>query len=64
MMVNVVYVGIIHVHVSRHLQEELAWATDRWLWVISNITLFKTVSYTTEELKTKGILSLKQYYKH
>ena len=28
------YVGI---RVSRHLKEELAWPTDKWLWVISNI---------------------------
>ena len=31
------------VHVSRPLKEELAWATDKWLQVISNIMLFKTV---------------------
>ena len=34
------YVGI---HVSRQLKEELAWATDKRLQVISNIMLFKTV---------------------
>ena len=31
------------VHVLRHLKEELAWATDKWFQVISNIMLFKTV---------------------
>ena len=30
-----VYVGVICV--SRHLKEELAWATVKWLQVISNI---------------------------
>ena len=52
------YVGI---HVSRHLKEELAWAIDKWLWIISNIMLFKTVIYTTKELKNKAVLNLKQY---
>ena len=27
----------------RHLKEELGWAIDKWLWVISNKILFKTV---------------------
>ena len=30
-------------HVVRNLKEELAWAIDKWLWVISNTVLFKTV---------------------
>ena len=33
----------MNIHISRHLQEELAWAIDRWLQVISKIMLFKTV---------------------
>ena len=34
----------MHGHnVLRSLKEELAWATDKWLQVISNIILFKTV---------------------
>ena len=37
---GVVCVGV---HVSRCLKEELAWATDKQLRVISNIMLFKTV---------------------
>ena len=32
---RLVYVGVIGV--SRHLKEELAWATVKWLQVISNI---------------------------
>ena len=40
MKVGVACVGI---HVSRRLKEELASATDKWLQVISNIMLFKTV---------------------
>ena len=47
----------MNVHVSRHLKEELAWAIDKWLRVISNTMLFKTVSYTTKNLKNKAILS-------
>ena len=31
------------VQVLRHLKVELAWAVDKWLQVISNIMLFKTV---------------------
>ena len=31
------------VYVSRHLKEEMAWAIDKWLWVISNIMALKTV---------------------
>ena len=33
----------VNVHVSRNLKEELVWAIDKWLQVISNIMLFKTV---------------------
>ena len=29
--------------ISRYLKEELAWAIDKQLWIISNIMLFKTV---------------------
>ena len=39
------------IHVLRHLKEELAWAKDKQLWVISN--------YTTEEQTNKATLSLK-----
>ena len=31
----------VEVHVSSHLKEELAWDTDKWLWAISTIMLFK-----------------------
>ena len=31
----------VDVHVSSHLKEELAWAADKRLWVISTIMLFK-----------------------
>ena len=31
------------VHILKHLKEELAWATNKWLLVISNTVLFKTV---------------------
>ena len=31
----------VDVRASSHLKEELAWAVDKWLWVISTIMLFK-----------------------
>ena len=31
----------VDVHVLSHLKEELAWAVDKWLWVISVIKLLK-----------------------
>ena len=39
---GVAYVGV---NVLRYLKEDLAcqWATDKWLRIISNIMLFKTV---------------------
>ena len=36
--------GVTHVGLEVFKRkEELAWATDKWLWVISNAMLFKTV---------------------
>ena len=52
------YMGI---HILRHL---LAWAIDKWLWVISIIMLFKTVIHASKKLKNNAILNLKQYYIH
>ena len=40
----------VDVHVSSHLKEELTWAIDKRLWVISTIMLFKN-SKSTKELK-------------
>ena len=37
--------------ISRRLKEEQAWATDKWLKVISNIILFKTVVALSNYLK-------------
>ena len=37
--IGVACVGVVRV--SGYLKEELAWATDKWLWVISNIMLLK-----------------------
>ena len=34
--------GDVDVHVSSHLKEELTWAIDKRLQVISTIMLFKT----------------------
>ena len=36
-------VAYMNVCVSKQLKEELAWAIDKWLRVISNKMLFKTV---------------------
>ena len=48
----------MNVHVSRLLKEELAWAIDKQLQVISN---HYNVSYTTKKIKNKAVLNLKQY---
>ena len=50
--------------VLKYLKEELAWATVIQIQVIYNAMLFKTISYTTKELKNKAFLSLKQYCMH
>ena len=42
----------MNVHVMGCLKEELAWAIDKWLWVISNTNVIKN-SYTTKKLKNK-----------
>ena len=48
-------VYMIIVRVSSCLNKELAWATDKWLQVISN-TMLHSNSYITKELKNKTIL--------
>ena len=40
----------VDICISSHLKEELAWAVDKWLRVISAIILFKN-SKSTKELK-------------
>ena len=42
----------VDVHVSSHLKEELTWAIDKWLLVISTIMLYKN-SKSTKELRIK-----------
>ena len=49
----------VDVRVSSHLKEELTWAIDKRLRVISAIMIFKN-SKSTKELK-KAVLNLKQY---
>ena len=52
----------VDVCISSHLKEELAWAVDKWLRVISAIMLYKN-SKSTKELKgtkNKAVLNLKQ----
>ena len=41
----------VYVRIWNRLKEELAWATDKRLWVISTIGLFKKTNYSTKELK-------------
>ena len=36
-------VAYVNIRVLKSLKEELTWATDKQLWVISNKMLFKTV---------------------
>ena len=45
--------------VSRHLKEELAWAIDKGLQVIS--IKYYLNSYITKKLKNKAVLNLEQY---
>ena len=40
----------VDIRVSSHLKEELTWAIDKWLLVISTIMLFKN-SKSTKELR-------------
>ena len=53
----------VDVRILSHLKEELTWATDKRLRVISTIMLFKNSKSTKElkELKNKAVLNLKQY---
>ena len=44
--------------VSRHWKEELAWAKDKQLGIISNNYNVIWNSYTTRKLKNKAVLSL------
>ena len=53
----------VDVRVSSHLKEELTWAIDKRLQVISTVMLFKN-SKSTKELKNKAVLNLKQYCMH
>ena len=43
----------LDVCVSSHLKQELAWAIDKQLWIISTIMLFKDSSSTKELKETK-----------
>ena len=49
---GLIKVGVVDldVRVSSYLKEELTWAVDKRLWVISTIMLFKN-SKSTKELK-------------
>ena len=51
---SVIKVCCMGVHISTHLKEELAWLQINGFELI-------VISYPTEELRNKAILSLKQY---
>ena len=54
----------VDVRVSSHLKEQLAWAVDKWLRIISTIMLLKNTVRGTKELKetkNKAILNFRQY---
>ena len=40
---SVIRVGVVDVgvHISIHVKEEMTWAVDKWLRIISSIMLFK-----------------------
>ena len=42
----------IDVRILSHLKEELTWAIDKRLWVISTVMLFKIIK-STKELRIK-----------
>ena len=48
----------IDVCISSHLKEELTWAIDKQLQVISTIMLFKNSKSTKELKETKAVLNL------
>ena len=51
MKVGVVDIGVC---ILSYLKEELAWAVDKWLWVLSTITLFK--EFCVGRSKGKSVL--------
>ena len=53
----------VEVRISSHLKEQLVWAVDKRLRVVSTIMLFKN-SKTTKELKGTSHFKFKQYCIH
>ena len=49
---SVIKVGVVDVgvHISSHVKEEMTWAVDKWLRIISSMMLFKN-SKSIKELK-------------
>ena len=54
----------VDIRISSHLKEELAWAADKQLWVISTTMLFKNICSTKRNQRIKLFLNLKQYCLH
>ena len=46
---SVLKVGVVDVCILSHLKEEVAWAIDNWLWVIS--TIMQTHTHTHTEIR-------------
>ena len=49
---SVIKVGVVDVgvHILSHVKEEMSWAVDKWLRIISSLMLFKN-SKSIKELK-------------
>ena len=45
----------VNIDVLIHLKQELAWATVKQLWIISNVMLFKTVPLKIIKYVAMGI---------
>ena len=56
-------VGVVYINmpVLRYLKEELSWAIDEQLWVISNKMLFKTVT-VLPQIMAPTLISFQQLF--
>ena len=43
----------VGVHVLNHVKEEMSWAVDKWLRIISSLMLFKNIKSIKELKGTK-----------
>ena len=54
----------VDICILRHLNAELGCTIEKWLRLIINTMLFRTVLRTTKNLKNKAVFNLKQYCMH